>query len=94
MPMIRFCFIQLHSIQLHILFCRNTIYNPHIWSCWSLKASLEYLRDESNKKSKYSYAALERCKRYNMLEEIYQVCAACFIRIQRKMCFSYMLKYS
>lgn len=80
MLMIQFCFIQLNSIQLHILFCSNTMYNPYICSCWNLKASsLEYLKDKSNKKPKYSYVSLERCKRCHLLEEIYQACAAACI---------------
>lgn len=61
--MIQLDFFLLHFIQLHILVHKNTIYKPHMWSCWNLRfSSLEYLSDESNKKSKYSYAALKWCK--------------------------------
>lgn len=67
MHMIQLDFFLLYFIQLHILFHKNTIYKPHMWSCWNLRfSSWAYLRDESNKKSKFqesyiqdSYAALK-----------------------------------
>lgn len=94
--MIQLDFFLLYFIQLHILVHKNTIYKPHMWSCWNLRfSSLEYLSDESNKKSKYSYAALKWCKWckwYNCLEELNQACAACCIWIETV--FQLMLKSS
>lgn len=86
MPMFQFCFIQLHSNQLHILFLGIKFIIPIFGDTGSFKSSsLEHLRNKNNKKSKYSYAFWERDKRYSLLEEI---CAVCCIWIQRKMGFS------
>lgn len=98
--MIQLDFFLLYFIQLLILFHKNTIYKPHMWSCWNLRfSSWEYLRDESNKKSKFqesyiqdSYAALKWYKWYSCLEEFNQACAACCIWIETV--FQLMLKSS
>lgn len=100
MHMIQLDFFLLYFIQLLILFHKNTIYKPHMWSCWNLRfSSWEYLRDESNKKSKFqesyiqdSYAALKWYKWYSCLEEFNQACAACCIWIETV--FQLMLKSS